>query len=88
MKNFSLALIAAAALLGYAGAAQAQTMQNPSSGPGAGAAAKSDNTRPAESKGALSGALKGDLPGAANSQINGAQDTKPVQGTSRGGGPQ
>jgi len=88
MKQSLLALIAAAGLLGYAGAAQAQTMQNPSSGPGAGTAAKSQNTRPAESNGALSGALNGDLPGAANSQNTNEKAAKPAPDISRGSEPQ
>ncbi|MFZ3309257.1 MAG: DUF1236 domain-containing protein [Xanthobacteraceae bacterium] len=63
MRKLLLTTVAAAALAGYTGAASAQTMQGPPAGAGAGTAAKTENTRPAESKGALSGALKGDLPG-------------------------
>ncbi|HEX3938591.1 MAG TPA: DUF1236 domain-containing protein [Xanthobacteraceae bacterium] len=63
MRKLLLTTVAAAALTGYAGIASAQTMQNPPTGAGAGAAAKSENAKPAESKGALSGAIKGDVPG-------------------------
>ncbi|MGC1779626.1 MAG: DUF1236 domain-containing protein [Xanthobacteraceae bacterium] len=61
MRKLLLTTVAAAALAGYTGVASAQTMQG--SPAGAGAAAKTENTKPAESKGALSGALKGDVPG-------------------------
>jgi hypothetical protein len=78
-----LTTVAAAALVGYAGSAAAQTMQNPSSGAGAGAAAKSENTKPAESKGALSGAIKGDVPGghaqsASPEHAKSAQESSPA----------
>lgn len=63
MRKLLLTTVAAAALVGYAGMASAQTMQSPTTGVGAGAAAKSENAKPAESKGALSGAIKGDVPG-------------------------
>jgi hypothetical protein len=78
-----LTTVAAAALVGYAGSAAAQIMQNPSSGAGAGAAAKSENTKPAESKGALSGAIKGDVPGghaqsASPEHAKSAQESSPA----------
>lgn len=79
MRRLLLTTVAAAALIGYAGSAPAQTMQNPSAGAGAGAAAKSENTKPAESKGALSGAIKGDVPGG-HAQNIGPEHAKSAQG--------
>lgn len=89
MRMLLLTTVAAAALVGYAGSAAAQTMQNPSSGAGTGAAAKTENTKPAESRGALSGAIKGDVPGghlqstgpehSNSAQDSSAQDSKSDQ---------
>jgi hypothetical protein len=81
MRMLLLTTVAAAALVGYAGSAAAQTMQNPSSGAGTGAAAKSENTKPAESKGALSGAIKGDVPGG-HLQSTGPEHANSAQGSS------
>jgi hypothetical protein len=79
MRKLFFTTAVAAALVAYAGAASAQTTPNPS-GPGAGAAAKSENTRPAESQGALSGALKGDTTGGGAA----AESAKPVQDSPSG----
>lgn len=81
MRMLLVTTVAAAALVGFAGSAPAQTMQNPSAGAGAGAgaAAKSENTKPAESKGALSGAIKGDVPGG-HAQNTGPEPAKSAQG--------
>lgn len=89
MRMLLLTTVAAAALAGYAGSAAAQTMQNPSPGVGSGAAAKTENAKPAESQGALSGAIKGDVPGghlqstgpahANAAQNSSAQDSKSDQ---------
>jgi hypothetical protein len=81
MRKLLLTTVAAAALVGYAGTASAQTMQNPSSGAGAGVAAKSENTKPAESKGALSGAIKGDVPGG-HAQTTSPEHAKSAQSNS------
>lgn len=86
MRRLLLTTVAAAALIGYAGSAPAQTMQNPSAGAGAGAAAKSENTKPAESKGALSGAIKGDVPGG-HAQNIGPEHAKSAQGAATGAKP-
>lgn len=84
MRKLFLVTGTAAALAAFAGIATAQTTQGPTTGPGAGAAAKSENTRPAESQGALSGALKGDTTGSTNPGSAGSEDTKPMHGTSSG----
>jgi len=89
MKKLLLTTVAAAALAGYAGIASAQTTQGPAGAPGAGAAAKTENTRPAESKGALSGAIKGDVPGghaqaASPEHAKSAQDASPASGEKLG----
>ncbi len=79
MRKLLLTTVAAAALAGYAGVASAQTMQGPPAG--AGAAAKSENAKPAESKGALSGAIKGDVPGG-HAQNSSADHTKAAEDAS------
>ena len=84
MRMLLLTTAAAAAIVGYAGSAAAQTMQTPSSGAGAGVAAKSENTKPAESKGALSGAIKGDVPGG-HLQSTGPEHAKSAQSPSPAG---
>jgi hypothetical protein len=76
MRKILLTTVAAAAIVGVAGLASAQTMQAPSGG----SAAKPESTEH-QAPGAMGGALKGNIngPGAAKSAQTPAQGAKPDQ---------
>jgi hypothetical protein len=76
MRKLLLTTVAAAAVVGVAGLASAQTMQAPSGG----SAAKPESTEH-QAPGAMGGALKGNIngPGAAKSAQTPAQGAKPDQ---------
>ncbi len=76
MRKLLLTTVAAAALVGVAGLASAQTMQGPSGG----SAAKPESTEH-QAPGTMGGALKGNIngPGAAKSAQAPAQGAKPDQ---------
>ena len=76
MRKLLLTTVAAAAVVGVAGLASAQTMQTPSGG----TAAKPESTEH-QAPGAMGGALKGNIngPGAAKSAQTPAQGAKPDQ---------
>ncbi len=79
MRKLLLTTVAAAAVVGVAGLASAQTMQSPSTqAPAGGSAAKSDSTEH-QAPGAMGGALKGN--------INGAGAAKSAQAPATSGKP-
>ncbi len=79
MRKLLLTTVAAAAVVGVAGLASAQTTQSPSTqAPAGGSAAKSDSTEH-QAPGAMGGALKGN--------INGAGAAKSAQAPATGGKP-
>ena len=81
MRKLLLTTVAAAAVVGVAGLASAQTMQSPpTQAPAGGAAAKSESTEH-QAPGAMGGALKGNIngSGAAKSAQAPAQGAKPDQ---------
>jgi hypothetical protein len=75
MKKIFLATVAAAALIGFAGAATAQSVQSPA----VGGAAKPESTEHA-APGSLGGALNGNItgPGAAKAAQTNAHGAKPA----------
>ncbi len=81
MRKLLLTTVAAAAVVGVAGLASAQTMQGPATqAPAGGSAAKSESTEH-QTPGAMGGALKGNIngSGAAKSAQAPAQGAKPDQ---------
>jgi hypothetical protein len=81
MRKLLLTTVAAAAVVGVAGLASAQTTQSPATqAPAGGSAAKSESTEH-QTPGAMGGALKGNIngSGAAKSAQAPAQGTKPDQ---------
>jgi len=77
MKKLMLTTVAAAAVAGWAGIATAQTMQ----GPAGGDVKKSEGAEQQAPKGAIGGALKGDIngPGAAKAAQGPTQGAKPSE---------